>query len=205
MKRIFITLMSFMILQACQPDSPNNPSGLKGYLREYGTDNPIVNGQVYLLRYSDYSTSGQYQSTAQTTTNAQGYFEIEDTHDASLFYAKAGDQHIDLGVNTSSTFTPGETIRTFYLYGKAWTRFAIQDTGEVNAIAGISVYPMSNLSMSQYILNDVTPSVVLPALGLASNQVAYQVNFADGTQGPFTYLNFLNAAPQDTLAVSIFY
>lgn len=205
MKRILFTLSTLLVLQSCRPDAPANPFGLKGYLREYGTDVPIANGQVYLLRNDTYNTSGNYQSVVQTTTNAQGYFEIEDSHNASLFYAKAGSNHIDLGVQAGSTFSPGDRVQTFYLYGKAWTRFAIQDTGEVSNLAGISLYPLSNLTMSQYILNNEAPVVVLPALGLASNQIAYQVNYADGSVGPFTYMNFLNAAPQDTLAVSIFY
>ncbi len=205
MKRILIALSTLLVLQSCQPEAPSQPFGLKGYLREYGTDVPIANAQVYLLRNDTYNTSGNYQSVVQVTTNAQGYFDIDDTHDASLFYAKAGNNHIDLGVQAGSVFTPGETIQTFYLYGKAWTRFAIQDTGQVNSIAGVSLYPLSNLSQTQYILNNASNQIVLPALGLASNQVAYQVNYADGTVGSFTYMNFLNAAPQDTLSVSIFY
>jgi len=205
MKRILFSLSTLLVLQSCQPDAPTHPFGLKGYLREYGTDVPIANGQVYLLRNDTYSTSGHYQSVVQTTTNAQGYFEVEDSHNASLFYAKAGSNHIDLGIQAGSTFSPGEQVQTFYLYGKAWTKFAIQDTGQMTSLAGVSLYPMSNLSISQFILNGEAPSVVLPALGLASNQVAYQINYADGSVGPFTYMNFLNAAPQDTLSVSIFY
>jgi hypothetical protein len=204
MKQITLFILLIVILQSCQPEDSMTPQGLKGYLREYGTNNPIPNANIYLLHPIDNFSTAQYQSIAQAETNEHGYFEIPDTYHATLFYAVGDSHYIDLGVSNTNTIQASELVQNFYLYGKSWVTFSIQDTGQVTLIAGIQLYPFSSLSDQLYVLYDQHPWQTIPALGLAANRIAYQIDYADGTSGPITYLNFTNAAPQDTLAVPIF-
>jgi len=197
----FLTLVA-----GCTPGDPVI-ADYQGRLLEYGTEEPVFNADVKLLKpvFSGPSGMGSYETVWNGKTDQNGVFTTQWTEEMQLGYFVADSSYFDLGPSQASWVESDQRMQTFFLMGKSYLKLSIQDTGQINNLAFFELFPFSPLQSS-------TINVPVNSFPFYSSvfsnyplSLSFRMHYLDGSQGEFTTQSFLTNSRGDTTEAVLYY
>jgi hypothetical protein len=194
------------LVVGCTPGDPVI-ADYQGRLLEYGTEEPVDNADVKLLKpvFSGPTGSGSYETIWSGKTDHNGVFTTQWSNEMQLGYFVGDSSFFDLGPSQASWVEGDQSMQTFFLMGKSCLKLNIQDTGQINNIALVELFPFSPLQSS-------TVNVPLNSFPyyttVFSNyplSLSYRLHYTDGSQGAFSTLSFLTSSKGDTTQAVLYY